>query len=290
MSPLVPLLALASAFLSAGATIFIRQGLRGSDSFTGFWINLVVGTIGLWAVVILTGGLGPVTTRGIVFFVLAGLVGTVGGRLLRFVAIDKVGAPTAAALINLHPLFATVVAIAVLGEHVTAPILAGTVVIVVGTVLLSIGGQRIGFRGWQLILPLGSAACFGVVAVLRKLGLAEIGPVLGSAMNVTTALVAFTAFVLAAGHRGLPPSSGASLGHFVAAGVTENAAVFLNVVALGMGTVSVVAPLYGTAPIFVLVLSYFFLSGVETLSGRIIAGTVLIVFGVTLITALSGRP
>ena len=41
----VYLLALVAAFTSAGATIFIRQGLRGSTPFAGFWINLAVGTI-----------------------------------------------------------------------------------------------------------------------------------------------------------------------------------------------------------------------------------------------------
>src|SRR2546428_1642753 len=141
-------LALASAFCSAGATIFIRQGLRGRGPYTGFWINLVVGTVGLWAAVLLTGGLGRLSATGIAFFVLAGLIGTVAGRLLRFVSIDKVGASIAAALINLHPLFATGAAILLLGERVTAPILAGTVVIVLGTILLSIGGRQGGIRPW----------------------------------------------------------------------------------------------------------------------------------------------
>jgi len=165
----VYVLALASAFCSACATIFIRQGLRGRGPYTGFWINLVVGTVGLWAAVLLTGGFGRLSATGIAFFVLAGLIGTVAGRLLRFVSIEKVGASIAAALINLHPLFATGVAILLLGERVTAPILAGTVVIVLGTILLSIGGRRGGIRPWQITLPLLSAACFGVVAVLRKL-------------------------------------------------------------------------------------------------------------------------
>jgi len=75
----------------------------------------------------------------------------------------------------------------------------------------------------------------------------------------------------------------------VAAGAAENGAVFMNVVALSLGTVSVVAPLYGTAPIFVLFLSFFFLRGVETLSRRLVLGTLLIVLGVYLITALSER-
>ena len=82
---------------------------------------------------------------------------------------------------------------------------------------------------------------------------------------------------------------GRSLAHFTAAGLLENAGVFMNVVALSLGTVSVVTPLYGTAPIFVLFLAPFFLRDVETLSGRVILGTLLIVLGVYLITALSGR-
>ena len=36
---LVAVLALAAALLSAVATIFARQGLRGSDPYTGAWVN-----------------------------------------------------------------------------------------------------------------------------------------------------------------------------------------------------------------------------------------------------------
>jgi uncharacterized membrane protein len=115
------------------------------------------------------------------------------------------------------------------------------------------------------------------------------GAVGGSAVNVSTALVAFTAFLLASGQRGAMACRGRTLTYFVAAGVAENAGVFLNVVALSLGTVSIVAPLYGSAPIFVLFLSLLFLRGVEALSGRIVVGTLLIVAGVYLITALSGR-
>ena len=282
------ILALAGALCSAAATIFIRQGLRGSEPYAGFWINLVVGTIGLWAAVIFT-GLGHVSTRGALFFVLAGLIGTVGGRLLRFFAIEKVGASIAAALINLNPFVASALAIALLGEHITLPIVVGTVVIVAGTTLLSIGGKRLGFRSGQLALPLLSAVCFGVVAVLRKLGLSGTGAVVGSAINVTTALVAYTAFLLASGRPEVMVCRGRSLAYFVAAGLTENVGVFMNVVALSLGTVSVVTPLYGTAPIFVLFLAPFFLRDVETLRVRVVAGTILIVLGVYLITALTGR-
>src|SRR5215471_15175533 len=190
------LLALGGALFSGLATIWIRHGLRGSDPYTGFFVNVVVGTVSLWTAVIATGGLGHVSPRGALFFMCAGLVGTVGGRLLRFVSIEKVGASIAAALTNLNPLISSGLAILLLGERVKASIVAGTVVIVLGTVLLSAGGRRVGLRPAHLVLPLLSAACFGVVAILRKVGLGQMGAVAGSAVNVSTALVAFTAFLL----------------------------------------------------------------------------------------------
>jgi len=283
------LLALGGAFFSALATIYIRQGLRASDPYAGFFVNVVVGTVSLWIAVIATGGLGHVSPRGALFFMCAGLIGTVGGRLLRFVAIEKVGASIAAALINLNPFVSSALAIALLGEFITVPIVIGTVVIVAGTTLLSLGGKRLGFRLGQLSLPLLSAVCFGVVAVLRKLGLSDTSAVVGSAINVTTALVAYTAFLLASGRPEIMVCRGRSLAYFAVAGLAENVGVFMNVVALGMGRVSVVTPLYGTAPIFVLVLAPFFLRDVERLTTRVVMGTLLIVFGVYLITALSGR-
>jgi uncharacterized membrane protein len=283
----VAALALGAAFLSAAATIFIRQGLRRSDPYTGIWINLMVGTVALWAAVLVTGGVVHVSLHSALLFVLAGLIGTVGGRLLRFLAIEKVGASVSSAVLNLQPLISTGLAILFLGEHVTMPIVLGTVVIVAGTVLLSASGEQLGFRPWQIVLPLASAACFGIVAILRKIGLGQMGPVIGTAINVTTALIVFSALMLASGHRGILACRGRALAHFVAAGITENTGVFLTIVGLSLGAVSVVTPLTATGPIFVLLLSPIFLRGVEVLTTRVVVGTLLIVAGVYLITALA---
>jgi uncharacterized membrane protein len=283
----VAALALGAALLSAAATIFIRQGLRRSDPYTGIWINLMVGTVALWAAVLVTGGVVHVSAQSALLFVLAGLIGTVGGRLLRFLAIEKVGASVSSAVLNLQPLISTGLAILVLGEHVTMPIVLGTVVIVAGTVLLSASGEQLGFRPWQIVLPLASATCFGIVAILRKIGLGQMGPVVGTAINVTTALIVFSALMLASGHRGILACRGRSLAHFIAAGITENTGVFLTIVGLSLGAVSVVTPLTATGPIFVLLLSPIFLRGVEVLTTRVVVGTLLIVVGVYLITALS---
>jgi drug/metabolite transporter, DME family len=282
----VHILALAGALAQAGAAVLIRQGLRGGNAYGGYWVNLAVGTLCLWAAVLVRAPLEPLQPRGIAFFVLAGLVGTLAGRLLRFIGIEKVGASVTAALNNLYPFISSGLAILLLGERVTMAIGVGTVVIVLGTLLLSTSGRRVGFRSRDLVFPVLSAFCFGVVTILRKLGLSSMSPVPGLAVNVTTALIAFTAFLAVSGSRGSMAVSGRSLTYFVAAGVAENAGVFLTLLALSLGTVSVVAPLTGTAPIFVLLMSFFFLRGVERLTARVVLGTLCIVLGVYLITAL----
>jgi DME family drug/metabolite transporter len=246
----------------------------------------VVGTVGLWAAVLALAPSEPMRLHGIAFFVLAGLVGTVAGRLLRFVAIEKVGASVTAALTNLYPFVSAGLAILLLEEAVTLAIVAGTAVIVAGTTLLSTSGRIVGFRPVHLWLPVLSATCFGVVSILRKLGLGGAGPVVGFAVNVTAALVVFTAFMAVAGHLRHMSCDGRSLAYFAVAGVAENAGVFMVVLALKFGAVSVVAPLAGSSPLFVLPLSFVFLRGVERLSARVVAGTLLIVLGVYLITAL----
>jgi uncharacterized membrane protein len=284
----VPALALISALLSAVSTILIRHGLIRYGTHTGVWINLVVGTVCLWIAVLFTGGLGQPTRQAVALFVLAGLIGTVAGRLLRFFAIETVGASITAGFMNVTPLVASGLAILLLGEELTVPIVVGTLVIVVGTTLLSTGGQRLGVRPVHLLLPALSAVCFGIVAILRKLALGGMGAVPGTAVNVTTALVTFTAFLVASGRGGAMTCRGRSLVYFVMAGFAENVAVFLVIVALSMGTVSVVSPLQNVTPIFVLLLSGVFLRGIEALNARLIAGTVLIVLGAYLITALGG--
>jgi uncharacterized membrane protein len=249
-------------------------------------MNLVVGTAGVWIAVAATGGFGRPSLAGIALFAFSGLIGTVAGRLLRFISIETVGASISAAMINLSPLVSSGLAILFLGERVTAPVLLGTCVIVAGTTLLSAGRRGRGVRLRHLVLPAFSAACFGVVAVLRKVGLSDIAPIPGFAVNVTAALVAFTAFLFATRQTDAMACRGRSLVYFVAAGVAENASVFLVVLGLSVGTVSVVAPLSSVSPIFVLVLSALFLRGVEILDRRIVAGTLLTVAGVYLITAL----
>ena len=285
MASLAPqVMALSSALCSAVAAILIQRGLRGSNFYAGFWINIVVGMVALWSATLFLVSPDEYRWRAVPFFVFSGLVGTTGGRFFRVMSIEKVGVSVASAINNLAPLISTALAIVLLGEHVTLPILAGTLVIVAGTILLSLSGKQGGFRARHLVYPFVAASCFGVVAIARKLGLGHAGPLFGAAMNITAALIASSAFVVASGNRGALRCARRSLLYFIGGGIAENAGVFLVLLALGSGDVSVVIPLAGTAPLFVLALAYLFPSAAERLSGRIVAGAVLIVLGVALLS------
>ena len=290
MSPTPPMLALTSALCSAVATMLIQRGLRRGNFYAGFWINIAVGMIGLWSIVLLFVPRADYHWSAVPYFIFSGVVGTAAGRLFRVAAIEKVGAPVAAAILNLSPFISTGLAILLLGERVTLPILLGTLVIVLGTILLSLSGKYVGFRVRHLIYPFLSASCFGLVAIIRKLGLGHAGPLFDSAVNNTAAMVAATTFVLVSGNRGALVCDGRSILYFIGGGIMENTGVFLVLLSLGLGEVSVVTPLAGTAPLFVLLLTFLFPREVKQLSWRIIVGVVLIVLGVVALTGSKNLP
>jgi drug/metabolite transporter, DME family len=271
--PTPALLALASALCSAVATMLIQRGLRRGNFYAGFWINIAVGVIGLWSLVLLLVPSAEYHWRAVPYFVFSGVVGTAAGRLFRVAAIEKVGAPVAAAM-----------AILLLGERVTLPILVGTLVIVLGTTLLSLSGKYVGFPVRYLMYPFLSASCFGVVAIARKLGLGHAGPLFDSAINNTAAMVAATTFVFISGNRGSLVCDRRSILYFIGGGIMENTGVFLVLLSLGLGEVSVVTPLAGTTPLFVLLLTSLFPREAVKLNWRIIVGVVLIVLGVVALT------
>src|SRR5262249_2478763 len=222
--------------------------------------------------------------RAVPYFVLSGALGTTGGRLFRVIAIEKVGAPVAASIGNLTPLMSTGLAILLLGEHVTLPIIMGTLVIVLGTVLLSQSGKHVGFLPQHLVYPFVSAACFAVVAIIRKLGLFHAGPLFGSAVNMAAAMITSTTFVLATGNRDALRCDRQSFLYFAGAGACENTGVLLFLMALGLGEVSVVTPLAGVAPLFVLLLALLFPGAAGKVGWRVVVGAVLIVLGGFLLT------
>ncbi|HCE76175.1 MAG TPA: hypothetical protein DEP04_06055 [Dehalococcoidia bacterium] len=70
------------------------------------------------------------------WFILAGLITFLGGRLLNFQAINLVGASKASAVVSATPLFAAILAVTFLNETVNLMLGIGTMMIVTGIALV----------------------------------------------------------------------------------------------------------------------------------------------------------
>jgi uncharacterized membrane protein len=123
-----------------------------------------------------------------------------------------------------------------------------------------------------------------VVTIARKLGLGHAGPLFDSAINNMAALVAATTFVCVSGNRGALVCDRRSMLYCIGGGIMEHTSVFLVLLSLGLGAVSVVTSLAGTPPLFVLLLTCLVPWETTKLHWRIIVGVVLIVLGVVALT------
>lgn len=292
----VYVLALLPALLWGFEPVVSKRGLSiGGTPVQASLVVVLVDTSLYWAgllgLSIVRGGpiLPPLSREIVVVFVVAGVVGTAIGRLAVFAGVQRVGASVNSAVISARPLFATVLALTFLGEPFSLSTGAGVVVIVVGLAVLSTarGGD---LRGWEprdLVFPLTAAGAFAVGNVLRRFGLttSPATALEAVAINETAALVVVAAYVLARdpAHLRAPPKT---YGYFAVSGVITAGGLLslFAAFALPEGRVALVDPLVATAPLFTAVFAAVFLRDLERVTRGVVAGGVLVVVGVALVT------
>ena len=69
------------------------------------------------------------------------------------------------------------------------------------------------------------------------------------------------------------------MGWFLMAGVFETLGILLVIVALSVGQVVIVSPIVATSPLWILVGTWLFLRGIESITLRTILGAVCVVSG-----------
>ncbi len=183
------------------------------------------------------------------------------------------------------PLFATALAVAFLGEQLTAPIALGGLTIVGALVLMS---WQPGVRtavGWRIVLPLSGAALRGLAQTLGKLGLALWpSPFAAAFIGYTVSGAAIWAIPHRASDDSKPRLRAAAIPWFAAAGVLNGAALLLLYHALHTGRVSVVAPLVALYPLFTILFSALFIRS-EVFSWRLLAGAMVAIAGVVMLVS-----
>lgn len=287
MSTAGVLFAIVAACGLAGQALFVRLATRRGRVIDALLVVALVNAAVLVPLTLLLVPSPTLTPRVIGAFVAAGIVGTMLGRVFFFAGIKRVGASRAEPIKASMPLYATVLAVFLLGEHVSGPQWLGILLIVVGIAVVSwegaaadrAGGKDVPWIG--LLLPLLAAFCFGLEPIFASVGLEAGAEVLvGVSIKAITALVVFVSYL--AWRGSLPRPSELPAGDvrwYVLAGLSSTVFLLSYYAGLAASRVSVVVPIMQTSPLLVVIVSALFLRQIETVTLRLVAAAGIIVAG-----------
>ena len=275
------LIALAAALSYAVSSISAKRGMQYSTPITVTLISVTVHAVTLWTALLLTGGVPSVSWRVLFLFGLAGTLQPII-RLLTYAGIFYVGAARGVTLRSAHPLFSTMLAILLLGEQASVPVILGTLLIVTGIALISWQPepQKVSFRWWHIGLPLAAACLAGISHPLRRYALSLANePLYLAAIIGIVALPWLGSYLLLPSKRKEAVWDRRSMGPFLVAGVFETLGILLVITALSVGQVVLVSPIVATGPMWVLLGTWVFLRGIEQVTFRTVLGTVAVISG-----------
>ena len=280
------LLALLSAACFGAALIVAHYGLKHASSYAGAKVSLSTTFVLWWVLAPLLLDVSAWHAGAAAIFALVGLFYPAAVTVLTNESNRLLGPTLTGTISSSAPLFATALAVLVLGEELTAPIVIGGITIVGALALMSWRGSAESSGGWRLLLPLSGAMLRGLAQTLSKLALMMWpNPFAATLIGYTVSGVAIWGVTLAQGpgvqSKRVPRHA---VPWFMAAGILNGCALLLLYHALHVGRVSVVAPLVALYPLFTLLYSALFLRS-EVLTRRIVLGALLAVGGVVVLVA-----
>ena len=285
---MIEFLSLATALMYALSHIAVRKGLAfGSNAITAANLSL---SITFFVFLVLLFVFVPVhqwSVRALPFFLAAGILAPGLFRFFLYSAISRVGIAVASVATNIYPLVAVVVSMVFLGEQLTPLKAVGIGVILAAVFLAAPKGEgrvfdlsNLSNRGF--LLAVTAALVRGVSETLRKSGLFVLdSPIFGAAIaNTGGFLVSLFLLAGSSSTRSALTYEKKSFIYFVLSSLFQVAAWILGFYALSYGEVVQVAPIVGSVPLFTVLLSTVLLRGVEQITSRVIAASLLVVVGV----------
>lgn len=256
-------------------------GLAHSTPLTATIVSLAARTITLGAAVVFTGGIPNFAYLALAVFVFLGVLQS-ATSLLTFIGLQKIGTSRSQPLRNSYPLWSAGLALAVMHEQASLAVLAGTLLVVIGVVLISWKPETAlpNYRWWHVLYSLAAGFLAGVAFPLRRYGLTITNePVFFSFVVAVMSLLGSIPYILwNRSDQGLVWHPRGVL-HFFWSGFFEALGALLTLIALTTGRVVIVSPIVATTPLFSLIISLIFFRGKEQVTGRTILGTVAVVVG-----------
>jgi uncharacterized membrane protein len=274
-------IALLAAISYALFTVYGWFGLQYCPPLVATLVSLCARTLTLWTAVVLTGGIPDFLFPALLVFIGLGLLQSVTS-LLTFIGLHKIGTSRSQPLRNTYPLWSALIAITLMRENAGWMILAGTVAVVGGVVLISWKPDvpPPTYRWWHIFYSLGAGVLAGVAFPLRRYGLTITDePVFFAAIVAVVSLTSLVLYLMVVGEGRGPVWHPKGILHFAASGFFEAIGALLSLVALSTGRVVVVSPIVATTPLWNLLIAIVFLRGREEINLRTIVGTVCVVIG-----------
>jgi drug/metabolite transporter (DMT)-like permease len=286
--PLAAALALVSTFGFGAGFVLTQFALRWMPPRLGAAFSIPTSTLMFWCLAPAAISPADVDLGAAALFAGVGLLFPAAVTLLNFEANRRMGPNIAGAVGGLAPVFAVLLAAALLGEQLRAAQLCGLAAIVAGVALMYRGQWQFFPPGglWLFALPLGSAAIRGFVQPVIKLGLARWPNPIAATVIGYTVSSAVLILAASASDRGLAQKfdrRGAL--SFAAVGLCNGTAVLAMYAALGRGPVALVSPLIAAYPLVTLMLSVAFLKR-ERVDARLTAAVAMTVGGVVVLLTI----
>ena len=280
------LFGLLTSLCFAIASLLAQRGYHQGPAPWGAWITIAGNCVFLLAGHFLLESNTRLLVVDNLIFVVVGLLVPGATRVLSFRGIRTMGSAVTSTIINTTPMFSTVLAVLVLGERPGPLVLLGVALTVGGLITVSWVGRQATFKKIELIYPFSCALIFSLKDVTVRWGLADGGgqPVLAAGIAALTSTI--TIFFITRWFQRekfvLPPAK--VLWWFVWSGIFTGGSFLFMYVALSIERVTIVAPLFNSYAIFVLLLTPFMARRIESITWRKVAGAALVVAGIFLVS------
>ena len=299
------LLALGFAAGFGANSIFSRRGvLRASASYVAN-VSIFSGPVFFLLVTILVGEIfrvGEFPWNSYAFFAMSGVVHFAFGRTFGYRSIELIGVTRANIVTGLSAVVSVSMAMAFLQEVLTPLVAFGILLSISGPLLVAFKektlvtgvkeeghprGKYVDRRTLYIgmLYGAGSAIFWGSSPVLIKMGIDAGGSsILGTLTAYTAASLVISPSLLSARtRRELVTADRKALQLALYSGFTTNISQMLRFLALGYGSVIMVAVMQRTIPIWTLIMSFLFNRKLESFGFWVLVGNALLLVGTLLV-------